>query len=223
MTLKTRKYHVIQLALSKGLYMPLYVKKYYNKVSKDGVVQETELVSGRTLMVVNIPEQWTEEEFMRVFEPFGAIQSVKLTYRKDLNPSDCRTGFVVYKSEKTIEDGVLKTNQLRAPKVTPKVSGIEAYKQAYYANIPSRESILEEANEYMKQFNLKEEEEHEKKLQLRDVVDDDGFQTVVTMKKRPGSEKNKAPEKKKRRKDHELKNFYRYQVREEKRDSKYFF
>jgi ribosomal RNA-processing protein 7 len=70
----------------------------------------------------------------------------------------------------------------------------------------------------MVDFDNEEKEEIRRKEELKHQVDDDGFVTVVNTKKKKmiGVDELSRPAKKQKSK--ELQNFYRFQMREKKRD-----
>lgn len=94
-----------------------------------------------------------------------------------------------------------------------------AYLEQYRANKPGLEAVKNIADEFMANFEAAEEEEIERLEELKNQVDDDGFVTVVSSKrKKPLPEEFIQPVKKQKSK--ELENFYRFQMREKKRDRK---
>lgn len=90
----------------------------------------------------------------------------------------------------------------------------------YHAARKDIDVLQAEADTFMREFNEKEEEVVEERTRLKEIIDGDGFQTVVrNTKKATPYEKLMVPKKKKTKvKSKELKNFYRYQMREKKQE-----
>jgi len=93
------------------------------------------------------------------------------------------------------------------------------YAAKYRRNRPGLSVVKELADRYMASFDEMEEEDKRRREELKNQVDDDGFQTVVNTKKRGIVQAEEVLAKlAKKQKSKELDNFYRFQTREKKRD-----
>ena len=95
------------------------------------------------------------------------------------------------------------------------------YEEEYMKERPTIEELRQESDEFMRKFDQDEAQEQQARSELGETVDDDGFQTVIsTSTKRAGVETVSLQERKKQKKK-ELDNFYRFQLRENKRSRTY--
>lgn len=88
----------------------------------------------------------------------------------------------------------------------------------YRAVRPSAEQLREEVDAQMREFEEAEREDQRRRRSKQ--VDAEGF-TLVTRKRRSrddGMDGARRPKAQKKKKDYELKNFYRHQMREQKRE-----
>lgn len=93
---------------------------------------------------------------------------------------------------------------------------MEEYKQLR----PSFSEIKKLTDEYMSTFDAKEEKEQRDREQLKEYIDQDGFQTVVYTKRKKLNLSNEELEfvSIKKQKKKQVNDFYRFQLREKKRD-----
>ncbi|CAI5724551.1 unnamed protein product [Hyaloperonospora brassicae] len=223
-------YHAIALPLPHSSFQRfVYAKKHSSKSSSRA---ESLLAADRTAYVVNLPLSASEEWLRACFESMGAIQHVvagseglyvENSHQKD-DEGDCardiggtRTAYVVFKTEESLNK-MLQVDLTETP--TPRqVSGLQAYAAKYRRNRPGLSILKDMADRFMASFDAAEEESLRGRKELKNRVDDDGFQSVVNTKKRGmilAEEVLARPAKKLKSK--EIDNFYRFQTREKKRD-----
>ncbi|KAG3158085.1 hypothetical protein PC128_g21564 [Phytophthora cactorum] len=219
-------YHAIALPLPHSSFRRFIYAKQHD--AKPGINVESVLAAGRTAYLVNLPVHASEQWLRACLEPLGAIQHVVAGSGGLLDEEDegddgatdtvpNRTAHVVFKTEKSL-DKMLQVDDLETP-APSKPCGLQAYAAEYRRNRPGLSVIKEMADRYMASFDEMEAEDLRRREELKSQVDDDGFQTVVNTKKRgivQTEEVLARPAKKQKSK--ELDNFYRFQMREKKRD-----
>ncbi|RLN49158.1 hypothetical protein BBJ28_00020885 [Nothophytophthora sp. Chile5] len=217
-------YHAIALPLPHSAFRRfIYAKEHLAKVSEQAGA-ESVLAPGRTAYLVNLPRSATDEWLRQCLEPVGAIQHVVSASDGETEAEDAggdplmaKTAHVVFKSAESLEK-MLTVRTLETP-APGKPSGLRAYVAKYRRNKPGPTAVKEMADRFMATFDADEEEDLRQREELKSRVDDDGFQTVVNTKKRsavPPEDLAARPAKKQKSK--ELRNFYRFQTREKKRD-----
>ncbi|CAI5738286.1 unnamed protein product [Peronospora destructor] len=219
-------YHAIALPLSHSSFKHFIYAKQHN--TKPSATAESVLTANRTAYVVNLPVNTSEKWLRTCLEPLGAIQHVVAgsggQFNKEIDDEDVaiditvnRTAHVVFKAEKSL-DKMLQVDILETP-IPRIIRGLQAYAAKYRRNRPGLSVLKEIADRYMASFDEREEEDLRRREELKNQVDDDGFQTVVNTKKRgivQADEVLVRPAKKQKSK--EINNFYRFQTREKKRD-----
>ncbi|TMW65530.1 hypothetical protein Poli38472_008172 [Pythium oligandrum] len=209
-------YHAIALPLAHGVFKRhIYVKKHNTKESEKG--GESKLAADRTVYVVNLPNNSDEDWLQQCLSAVGSIQHIIPGSEPDQNadPLLAKTAHVVFKSKKAAEE-VLRVQTLDCP-APAETTGLNAYLEDYQAKKPGLVAVKELADRFMAEFDAAEEEEIREREDLKNQVDDDGFITVVSNKRK----KAPIPEELmpvKKPKSKELQNFYRFQMREKKRD-----
>lgn len=189
----------------------VYVKMYVASKGKAAQDQESVFASGRTLVVLNLPRQVAIEA---LFEQFGSIQHFDTTRVMGNGPAAPYTVRIVFKDTASAEKA-LEAPEYCAPEEIK--YGIEVYEEEYTNGRPTLEELRQESDEFMRKFDQDEAQEQQVRTELAETVDEDGFQTVIsTSTKRAGVETVSLQERKKQKKK-ELDNFYRFQLREQKR------
>uniref|UniRef100_A0A7S2S2W7 Ribosomal RNA-processing protein 7 C-terminal domain-containing protein n=1 Tax=Mucochytrium quahogii TaxID=96639 RepID=A0A7S2S2W7_9STRA len=177
-----------------------------------------------TAFVANVGVTWSDEDIVKLFSSCGKVAGVA---RGVANM--CHFARVTFASSKGLKKLMSLGGKKKAlefgkgaegrddvedgRKSGTKLVGLEEYQ----AERPGLDVLKQETEEYMKKFHEFEEEERRREMEKQ--ADDDGF-TVVKYRKSsrgvgPEGDANEPPRKKKKK---ELKNFYRFQMREEKRD-----
>eukprot|EP00644_Phytophthora_capsici_P017086 jgi/Phyca11/12117/fgenesh1_pm.PHYCAscaffold_96_\ len=219
-------YHAIALPLPHSSFQRfIYAKQHDTKPGND---TESVLSAGRTAYLVNLPPNTSEEWLRACLEPLGAVQHVVAGSTGLFNEHDedeafatdnvsNRTAHVVFKTPESL-DKMLQVDNLETP-APGKPCGLQGYAAKYRRNRPGLSVVKELADRYMVSFDEMEEEDKRRREELKNQVDDDGFQTVVNTKKRGIVQAEEALAKPaKKQKSKELDNFYRFQTREKKRD-----
>ncbi|EFA01121.1 ribosomal RNA-processing protein 7 homolog A [Tribolium castaneum] len=175
---------------------------------------------GKTLFVLNVPPYVTVEALKDVFASAGKVQSVTFQCDDSDDTNELfgfKTAFVVFTKRPSLLRA-LKLERLTLPNPHNILLGMSKWIHEYNSTVYNHDKLNEEVNIYIKQH---EKEEEEKKLAEKEV-DDEGW-TVVTKKGRnPGlsrkeSVENKLIQKNKiKSKKKELKNFYTFQLKEQK-------
>ncbi|DBA05318.1 TPA: hypothetical protein N0F65_007480 [Lagenidium giganteum] len=219
-------YHPIALPLAHSVFHRyIYVKKHVAKESeKHG---ESILAADRTVYVANLPSTSDADWLRDCLGGVGAIQHIEehAVMSKDQDSLLAKTAHVVFKSKKSV-DQLMQTKALECV-AKPSIKGLkceccvqpaQSFKAKYQENKPGLAAVMATADEFMAKFDAEEESELRRREELKNQVDDDGFVTVVNTKR-----KNVVPEEDlarpaKKQKSKELTDFYRFQVREKKRD-----
>ncbi|GAB9470103.1 Rrna processing protein rrp7 [Globisporangium polare] len=224
-------YHAIALPLAHSAFRRfIYVKKHNVKESE--LSGESLLAAERTAYVVNLPPSADDEWLRARLEPaVGAIQHIASGsgIKSSTSSSDAllaKTAHVVFKSKDALkkvlqvtqlelsEDGDDEENEDSAAATT----GLQGYLSQYRANKPGLAAVKAIADQYMSKFDADEQEDFRQREELKAQVDDDGFKTVVNTKKRTQAAAEDLGRPAKKQKNKEMENFYRFQMRERKRD-----
>ena len=181
---------------------------------------------GSAVFVANIPSFGDVEEGLRsAFAPFGTVVSVDIDASV---PQTTRCGRLHFAEGDAARRATNATEPpsfsvtIETPDGKAVVRSLVAAHQAVC--LPSTEALLAAADKAMQLFEKCEREEAARRLAgLQGDADEDGFVTVTYKRKnreQGGGTSGLAASdgKKKRKKDQELKNFYRHQIREEKQD-----
>ncbi|XP_055696502.1 ribosomal RNA-processing protein 7 homolog A [Lutzomyia longipalpis] len=186
----------------------------------------------KTICLANIPPYITDENLWRIFSKFGNIAGV-VTFtnikdfqafskspeeRKESREFKWKTGYIAFKLAGSVAK-VLKVKKITAEDVSV---GVERWISEYKAQYPCAERLQEEITSFMDKFD-KEEQKAEREAKKQAEEDDDGWTTVTRKSTKDAfklTEKGiKSVEEKQdvRKRKKELKNFYRFQVTESKR------
>ncbi|KAF1332931.1 Rrna processing protein rrp7, partial [Globisporangium splendens] len=223
-------YHAIALPLAHSAFKRyIYVKKH-NVKENEALGGESQLAADRTVYVVNLPAHADEDWLRACLEPaVGSIQHVVNAKTADSSTSSsdgngsaqdplmAKTAHVVFKSKDAVKK-VLRVKELDTGDNEAPVAGLQAYLNKYKANKPGLAAVKAIADKYMAKFDADEEEDFRKREELKAQVDDDGFKTVVNTKKRTQAAAEDLGRPAKKQKSKEMDNFYRFQMRERKRD-----
>jgi len=188
-------------------------------------------VEKNTLFVANIPITWSEEETSTFFSTYGRLDSVNVGCTN--NCKFARISFEKSKSIKRILE-IGKLNEHIEYEGTPEHHN---WLSEYEKSFPDVNELKKDTEEFLQALEISEQEAEEQRIQREKEVDEDGF-TVVRHKNssrlqqqtgttvphatigakfiatKTGSTKKIQAGKAKG----ELQNFYRYQMREQKRE-----
>ncbi|TDH66319.1 hypothetical protein CCR75_008371 [Bremia lactucae] len=218
-------YHAIALPLPHSPFRRfVYVKKHEAKKSDSNVKAnaDTALAAGYTAYFVNLPANASVQWLRACLGPLGAIQNITLGKTEHSSHkvaekgagTNGRTAHVVFQTKNSL-DQLLHVDALETP-APSESSGLQAYATTYRQNRPGIVAIKDVADRYMALFEKLETENTRRREEVKNQVQEDGFQTVVNTKKRSSEDVLSRPAKKQKSK--ELSNFYRFQTREKKRD-----
>lgn len=199
----------MQKALTIDGYHALGASAYFKEHRGSG--------SDSTLFVVNLPNTATTASLRQVFNQFGEIEAVDL----DQPPYRTRCARVIFSERASLKLALaaveIDDSPLLRREAEVERSVVKRLVTAHEATLPASDALMVAADKCMALFEQEENSEVERRAVLRaDGADDDGFITVTH--KRKERKETVAPAGKKKKKDLELKNFYRHQIREEKKD-----
>ncbi|GAB0086419.1 Ribosomal RNA-processing protein 7 [Sergentomyia squamirostris] len=186
----------------------------------------------KTICLTNIPPYITDENLARIFTKFGAIDKIALfTNIKDLqafsqSPETSvrssgefkwKTAYIAFKMTSSTEK-VLKAKKLIANDV---VTGVSRWISEYKATYPSTDRLQGEIDNFMEKFD--QEEDIAEREARKQSADEDGWIQVSRKSTKDAFKLTehgiKSIEEKQnvRKKKKELKNFYRFQITESKK------
>ncbi|KAJ3268401.1 Ribosomal RNA-processing protein 7 [Terramyces sp. JEL0728] len=194
--------HFTQKQPSKKVYHELFVR--LNSSKQD--------FPENTLFMVNIPVDASEAHLKELFNDYGEILQVKLPVIMK-SGSNCH---VVFKDKESI-DMILEIETLQWPDIPS---------TKYIIEKPDVTALKEKVDEAMLLFEDLERIEKQRKLDSRNVTDEDGFVLVTRQGRKNnidgkgGSQATitKQEAEKLKPKNHALQDFYRFQMRERKRN-----
>ena len=224
---------------------PSHPHSLYCKVHTDHSDKE-ELPNSRTLFVAGLPFYLKRESVEELFRSLGIISSVQIkkslgtlnsqvTAKSNKDPyfsillhnTDCYMyAYVVFADDISIDCVIeLSKNSIKSPiscSVIKQV-GIESWTREYRDERPGIEELETHVKSFMTKYDARKQQEENKVKKRKNVPDEDGWITVTSKnsKKIPKSKLSKFKLKKvsKKKKKNELLHFYKFQMREEKRDS----
>ncbi|CAB3222045.1 unnamed protein product [Arctia plantaginis] len=204
---------------------------------KEHIVREhtKEKPQGRTLLVVNVPPYADENGMINAFRDAGTVQSVQfylkpstaevkdvLKFIPDPQETTFKAAYLVFKTVAEL-DKALKLSKLcplNSDKHQVKV-GIKKWVDEYNSSVILPKTLKENIELFMKQFDSEAQKQEKKEKEL-EGEDDEGWVTVTKKGKvqsfaRSEKVESKIMQKEERKKKRkELKNFYRFQIRESK-------
>ncbi|XP_060520911.1 ribosomal RNA-processing protein 7 homolog A [Cylas formicarius] len=214
---RTHGFKVIQLRLTEDCHSSheLFVKEHL--VQK----HDEDKPSGRTLFIVNVPPYIDEDRMRKLFQFAGAVKSV--CFQNFPDESDFEVGgfkmcFVVFINREALLNA-LTVNILGFNKANLK-TGIDEWIQNYNSSICNADGLSREITEYMRHYDKIENKKKNKK-----DTDEDGWTVVAKKGRTPGLSRKESvvvklkEKKEKKLKQKELKNFYTFQIRENKMKS----
>ena len=240
---KVGDYFIINVKFQYDL--PSNPHSLYCKVHTDHS-DKKELPIGRTLFVAGLPFYQNKESLTDIFNSLGTISSVHISKslgRLNLigstksskdpyfslllpNTDGFIYAYVVFENEIS-SDSVheLSRNSIESPiscSIVKQV-GINSWVQEYRDERPEVEQLQTQVKRFMTKFDARRQQEENRVKKRRNVPDEDGWITVTgrNNKKVPKSKLSKIKLRKvsKKKKKNELLHFYKFQMREEKRDN----
>eukprot|EP01038_Epipyxis_sp_PR26KG_P011302 gene11302-15162_t len=235
-------FRVIDIPLPRsGCFHSLFIKEHTER-SSTNIKSITQ--TGPILFVGNIDYEFNMSNenidiYLRfLFEQFGDVKSISISSLDEsstINHGYSRFAHLEYKKPSSLKNALNAANSLyfqvckkmleNDGSANRELKSIAELKSSYLFVDENPDDLQEEVDEYMKDF---EENENILKLELEkslNEVDADGFIKVKNRSKRkrlhePQTIKKNGVQKmkdtRKKRKNLELKNFYRFQIREDK-------
>ncbi|KAJ3306166.1 hypothetical protein HDV03_000400 [Kappamyces sp. JEL0829] len=176
-----------------------------------------ELPEGRTLFCINLPVNTTDSHLETLFKDCGVIEQVRWPQKKP-----CRSCHIVFQDEESLEACLELTGPLQWPTVSDAV-GVKKWLRD--ESRPDISLLKEKVDEAMAIFDSDEKKERERREALRNMPDEDGFVTVSRHGKKTNLDGTggsvmalrKEDAEQLKPKDKGLVDFYRFQMRERKR------
>mmetsp|Transcript_7705 Transcript_7705/g.26049 ORF Transcript_7705/g.26049 Transcript_7705/m.26049 type:complete len:251 (-) Transcript_7705:48-800(-) len=196
-----------------------FLQVLYVKLHRSKKAGEEALPGDRTLFVANATME--EEELRSVFEQFGSVEAITTSDKKKklFRGRDRRseaagggTAHVVFKQRSACEAVLKSCSPLRLEEEdeTGK-TGLKAWMHDHRSKNMAEDSLQAHVDACMAAFDSRTEAE--RAARKNKVVDEDGFE-LVTYKRKNLVEETAPPPKKAK----ELQDFYRFQIREKKRE-----
>mmetsp|Transcript_8263 Transcript_8263/g.10737 ORF Transcript_8263/g.10737 Transcript_8263/m.10737 type:complete len:272 (+) Transcript_8263:117-932(+) len=243
MVSKVKGYKTLNVPFSSGSALHhMYIKEHKNKSGEERgktvlfVCNASTSLTGANPVIL-------KPYLKSLFSKFGVVEDVSVGALK-LNDLCRRPVFAhIVFSEKASLKKALRSQEFDYADVEEALQdagappvGLQGMIKQYKRSRPPLEDLEESANKFMQEFEQKEEEDRLERERRMNEVDDDGF-TLVTYKKSGGPtniNKRGRPDqgaeggplakrgtgrgRSRNKKKVELKNFYRFQMREAKRD-----
>ncbi|KDR09508.1 ribosomal RNA-processing protein 7 homolog A isoform X1 [Zootermopsis nevadensis] len=196
--------------------------------------------TNRTLFIINVPPYCNKDCFKRIFSVCGSVTSVFFHQKPSAGTTPpeesqfftkCprikgfKVAYVVFEDNRGLQRA-LKLGENMKPvilctKETPILCGLQKWCQEYNNRIPDISLLQKEIDTFMEKFD---DEAHRKALKEKEMMqeDEEGWITVTKRGRKPGFARKESVEKKimgkekQRRSKKELRNFYRFQIRESK-------
>lgn len=218
----------------------LYIKEYSRPetASEDHPSKP----AGRTLFVSNVPPYATEAGLKQMFSECGLVKDVSLQPKPSFVPPPVvddrdyfarrppsakgyQVAYVVFKSKSAVQRAIklpYAGDRCLSSADCPLVFGLEKYRNEYIAASPPPPAELQaQIASFIKKHDERVEQEKQTAKESEGVPDDEGFITVTRSKGVPNTvvnDKRRERKLRKRKRDQELFNFYKFQVREKKKD-----
>ncbi|OLL24101.1 Ribosomal RNA-processing protein 7 [Neolecta irregularis DAH-3] len=206
----------------------LYLRRHQDRLESE--------TNSRTLFVVNVPISSTQQHFRALFSFYGArVESVKFcdekeksvlaeTCDRELHKSGSSAHITFLDSEgldvalSNIKKGRKSIKKWDEGLKVPSL-GVERYRRLHILSRPSHTDLQQMVDNYMSSFNNQESSTAIALRKSRNFPDEDGFITVVRGAKMGAVRMEEAELAKEKAKGKgELKDFYRFQTREEKKN-----
>lgn len=223
-------YDILPLKMPKGNTHYLYLKKDQNSAaSEDRTIFVCNLPADSTLPHIKELCQTLGNSIVESFEWVNVSRNVRaevLTHGLSggsgrivmVDAASCNR--VLQQARKLADKGVKWNGKLT-------IGGRQRYQLLWKYCFPAADDLQAEVDFFMEEFAAREEEEKEDMLKEKTVVDADGFTTVVKSAKKKSLAMQEAAKQVtedmkqaeiKRRQKREKKDFYRFQIREYKKE-----
>lgn len=174
--------------------------------------------SGRTLFVINLPFYVTEQSLKRAFSVSGKVKSVVCQENSD----GFKVAYVVYNKREALLKA-LKLQRLGplSTDATPVITGMKKWIEIYNSGVHNQTDLYQTVESFIKNYDKEAEAQKTNEKQ----VDDEGWTVVSRKGRNPGIARKESVDNKLKMKNKmksrrkELKNFYTFQLKEEKMKS----
>ncbi|KAJ3295058.1 Ribosomal RNA-processing protein 7 A [Rhizoclosmatium sp. JEL0117] len=212
-------FHVLPVSVGAATHTLLFKRH-------SGSTDDDEHPTDRTLFVANVPVDASEAHVRRLFRRCGPIASVSLSRRAAhvvfedpeslLRAEQMRSRRRVWSAE--VDDAADSQNAA----IAPHLIGLEKWIKLFVHNHPPLATLQQQANEYMRQYDHLQNERQKELARRRAEPDEDGFILVGAHKQAKKADDSKdeteGGNRKKKPKKIEHVDFYRFQMRESKRN-----
>lgn len=195
---------------------------------KSGPSSDTGARPAPALFVTNLPGTATADDLANLFGDLGCGAVLRVEFGQLAGDGDSGLRYALLTFEQRKSMGVAmslpvseKTRYTWALSSAVSDSGVETWLQRFQAARPSTSEVMARADKYIQEFSEKEEQTEAELERRRGVADSDGF-TLVTRKQTARASgqtraSNRRGRNRKKKPSKELKDFYRFQLRENKR------
>lgn len=216
------EYIPIPLQLAPQTVQNIYLRKQlqFNNSDSDS---ESEDDGERTLFVANLPLDTTDDNIRDICKALGDVVLDKFQRQ------GTRHGLISLVDESAASRLLSKAKKLGESKKHRKViaweqygpRGAEGYLARHHSKFPEEFELQEKVDEYMELFAEQEERDAEEAARAAEEVDEDGFRLVVYKNRKRLSDmagpQSAVPEPKRKKKTLEKSDFYRFQLRENRK------
>eukprot|EP01138_Halocafeteria_seosinensis_P003079 gb/GECG01003147.1/.p1 GENE.gb/GECG01003147.1/~~gb/GECG01003147.1/.p1 ORF type:complete len:339 (+),score=61.14 gb/GECG01003147.1/:1-1017(+) len=174
----------------------------------------------------------SDDDLSELFKPAGSVTSIRRLGNDDKqtgdelgnkdSPEDMKyaSALLQFTSQKELSRALrlrCRNGVFESLGLEPR--GYNKWVADYWASRPDPDTLQAEVDEYMKTFEIKEKESEEEKKRMAQQPDEEGFVTVTSKKRTPtvADEQSSNMKRKRKRGSLEKPNFYRFQLREQKK------
>lgn len=216
-----------------GAVHPLYIKQHSDN---SGANDSKTLFVGNIDYGRNLSHQEIDEFFKDIFSGFGAISSCSVSEYKNSSPTNgglknSRFAHLTFQKKSSLKSIVQSTDTVFtsifkdvstkwgvSDMINAKKTAKEILQQHSIFDT-NMEELKENADSFMTEFDEKEQIQLSEKRKRSKEADEDGFVLVKNRKKlkRVSTKRGSGPmRERKKKKQYDLKNFYRFQIKEQK-------
>lgn len=223
-------YLVIPIALNQDKKSPVYHILYIKKHEAKNTLKDSPEVdnSGRIIYAVNLPISTTISNIKELFQDIAGV------IVEDFRPEIGNRGQIILVDKASCTRLLSKAKQLYKLETDPicwhddntKPFGYQKYITYGENQFPQHEILMKEVNNFMAVYNDAEEREKQTRRSRVGLVDEDGFTLVVNHTKgskgsiaaqENATQQKLKDEMNKRNKKKQMSDFYRFQIREQKK------
>ena len=241
-TYQVSDYYILQVKFTNSL--PSSQHALYCRIHTDHT-DRSQLPNGRTLFIAGIPFYAKKESVAKVFSSLGGISNLHLSkspgasklittkpnndpyFRLSLpNIDNFLYAYIVFENEIELESvRTICRQSIESPAncTAVKQIGIKSWIQEYKDERPDVTLLESQVKRFMTKYDARRQQEENKAKKRKSQPDEDGWITVTSKntKKIPKSKLSKIRLRKvsRKKKKNELLHFYKFQMREVKRDN----